>query len=427
LFSVMRYLRKDVADRLQVGFVALGLGLTAGPGLYTFLIYVFLYGGIWWLAQRDNAPRNRLRSHLGHAFSKRNLLILVGTFFLFGSGFLTNPSGIGASINLGGQWVRALSAKGDLRPFALAKTMVTYEFLTVALALVGVVWGLRQMDKVTPFLALWVVWGLLLSVPLGHREPRWILDLLLPLVILAARGFQYLWDHVLFGTGWVERAAFGAAVALMAFGFLGLFAYTHTAQQKYLLYAIGGWLVLLAAWGASWFWLGRRGALQVGASLLLFCMAVMTIRGATAVAYQTGRDARERMVHHPASMHLRAMERLVLDLSSRRTEGVRALDIDYEETLDPWMSWYLRDYPNARSVPFADAQAGTSTLITEKRSREDWPGGYAGQRFFLREHRPAQNLSSRQFLRWFFYRDAVGMIEAKKIQVWARLGTGAAQ
>jgi hypothetical protein len=126
-------------------------------------------------------------------------------------------------------------------------------------------------------------------------------------------------------------------------------------------------------------------------------------------------------------MQLRSMERLLLDLSSRRTEGVRALDIDYEEALDPWLSWYLRDYPNARPVPLGDAQSGTSALITEKRSDEDWPGGYAGQQFFLRERRPAQNLSSRQFLRWFFYRDAVGTIEAKKIQVWVHLVTGAEQ
>ncbi|MEA3407040.1 MAG: glycosyltransferase family 39 protein [Chloroflexota bacterium] len=422
LLSVSRYLQEGHAGRLQLAFVALGLGLTAGPGMYTFLLYAFLYGGVWWLTQRDDVPRNRLRRLLEGAFTRRNVLSLVGTFLLFGSAFLTNPGGIGASVNLGGQWVRALSSEADLSSLALVKTLLTYEFLTMALALVGLVWGLRQKDTVTLFLALWIFWGLLLSIPLGHREPRWLPNLLLPLVILAARGFQYLWDHVLAGAGWDEGIAFWVMVALTAFGFLELFAFTHTAQERYLFYAAGGCLMLLAMWVACWFWLGRRGALAVGAGLLLLSMGIMTIRASTAVAYQTGRDAREGLVYRPASMQLRLLERFLLDLSSRRTGGLHALDIDYEEALDPWMSWYLRDYPNARSVPLADSQTATSALITSERSEKQWPAGYAGQRFYLWEHHPAQDLSGRQWLRWFFYRDAVGTIEARQVQVWIRLG-----
>ncbi len=424
LFSIHRYLQVSDTSRLGWAFAALGLALTAGPGIYTFLVYGLLYGGIWWLLPGDDGSRERMRDLFQGAFTRRNISILAGAFFLSGSAFLINPGGIGASINLGGWWVQALFSLNDLTPLTLVKVLLTYELLTVAFALVGVVWGLRRKVRFIPFLALWVAWGLLLSVALGHREPHWLPHLLLPLVILAARGFQCLWDHLIPGVGWIEGAAFWMAVALTAFGFLELFAFTHTAQGRYLLYAVGGWVVLLVGWGVSWLWLGRRGTLAVGIGILMLCMAVVTVRASTALVYQTGRDAREGMVHRPVSMQLRALERFLLDFSNRRAEGLRAVDVDYEESLDPWMSWYLRDYPNARAVPFGDARRGTTVLITEERPKEEWPGGYVGQRFYLRERLPAQTLSLRQFLRRLFYRDAVGIVEAKCIHVWVRIEAG---
>ncbi len=421
LLSIRRYWQAGDGTRLAPAFAALGLGLTAGPGIYTLLIYGLLYGGIWWLTRRHVTSRERGGVLFQGAFTRWNVSILVGTFLLFGSAFLSNPGGIGVSINLGGRWVRALSSVGDLSSLALVKTLLTYEFLTVAFALVGVVWGLCRKDRLIPFLSLWVAWGLFLSVPLGHREPRWLPHLLLPLVILAARGFQYLWDYLIPGVGRDEGMVFWAAVALTAFAFLELCAFTHTTQERYLLYAAGGGGVVLAMWGVSWCWLGRRGALAVGVGILMLCMSVLTIRASTAVAYQAGRDARERMVHRPASVQLRNLERFLLELSSRRTEGLRAVEIEYEESLDPWMSWYLRDYPHARPVPLGDGRTGGAVLITEERPEEGAPSGYVGQRFYLREHRTTQLLSGRQFLRWLFYRDAVGIVEAEQIQVWIRL------
>ncbi|MFP3895809.1 MAG: glycosyltransferase family 39 protein [Anaerolineales bacterium] len=423
LVSILRYLRTGDGTRLRWGFAALGLGLTAGPGIYTFLVYALLYGGIWWLIRHDDAFRERGGTLFQGAFTRWNVSMLVGTFLLFGSAFLSNPGGIGVSINLAGRWVRALSPVGDLSSLALVKTLLMYEFLTVVLGVVGIVWGLSGRDRLTSFLALWVAWGLLLSVPLGHREPQWLPHLLLPLVILAVRGFQYLWDHLIRGVGRDEGIVFWAAVVLMALAFLELCAYIHTAQVRYLLYAAGGGGVVLAMWGASWFWLGRRGALAVGVGILLLCMAVVTVRGSTALAYQTGRDAREGMVHRPASTQLHALERFLQEFSSRRAEGRRAMEVDYEESLDPWMGWYLRDYPHARSVPFGDARAGTVVLITEERLEEEQPAGYGGQGFHLRERRPAQTLSLREFLRWLVYRDAVGIVEAERIHVWVRLET----
>lgn len=421
LLSIQRYLQAGDATRLPWAFAALGLALTAGPGIYTLLIYLLLYGGFRLLIRPDDASHDRLWMLLRGAFTRRNISIFVGTFLLFASAFLTNPGGIGISINLGGQWMRALSVTSGLSPLALVKTLLTYELLTVALALVGIVWGLSQKDRLTSFLALWVAWGLLLSIPLGHRGPWWLPNLLLPLVVLAARGFQHLWDHIISGAGWPEGVALWTVIVLTAFGFLELFAFMHTAQERYLLYAIVGWGIVLAGWGVSWYWLGRRGALAVGVGVLMLCLTVITVRGSTALAYQTGRDGRERIVHRPASEQLRTLERSLLELSSRRMEGLRALEIDYEESLDPWMSWYLRDYPHARSVPFGDARVGTAVLITEERPEKEWPGGYVGQRFRLWEHRPVQTFSARQFLRWLFYRDAVGSVEANRIQVWIRL------
>ena len=428
LLSVRHYVRSRRALDLRLGAVALGLGLTAGPGMYTMVASALVCGLVWWVRWRGDPQAVQARELVRAAGTRTNLILLVGVFLFFAGGFSFNPAGIGASVELGARWARDLRPTSSGLPWsALPKTLLTYESLTVVVALLSVAWGLRQRDVTDAFLASWAALALVLAALLGHREPMWLTDVLLPLVILAARGFQRLWDHLAPDATASDGVAVLLGLALLAFAFLGVASYTHTGQAEYLSRARLGCGVLVAAWGAYWFWAQRDSALRVGAVLVMVLMLGPSVRGTTAVAFQTGRDPREGLVHRPASTQLSDLSSLLCGLSSRQAGDPWLLDIDYEEALDPWMGWYLRDYPKARSMASVDGRSEARALVTRVRPKEARIGGYAAQRFRLHEMWTEEGVSVRERLRWLLYRDAVGSEQTTEMELWVRLPSGSGE
>lgn len=425
LLSARRYVASKRPADLRMGVIALGMGLTAGPGIYTVLVPALVCGIIWSLRRRGDSQVVQARDLVRAAAERTNLVLLGGVFLFFASGFLCNPAGIGASVELAAQWVRDLGpATSGLPWFALPKALLTYEMLTVGLAVLSVAWGLRQRHMIDAFLGAWAALALLLGALLGHRDPMWLTDALLPLVILAARGFQRLWDHLIPDATPTDGLAVLSGLVVLAFVVLQVASHTHTGQAEYLSRARLGCGVLVAAWGAYWFWAHSDSALRVGATLAMLLVAGLTVRATAAVAYQTGRDPREGLVHRPASMGLSDFAGCLSSLSSRRVGDPRQPDIDYEEALDPWIGWYLRDYPRARSVTSVPEGSEATALVTSVRGKEAWPSGYAGQRFRLQEIWTEDELSARERLRWFLYRDPVGSEQTREMALWVRLSGG---
>lgn len=422
LLAIHRYLTSARPQALRLGVIALALGLAAGPGMYTFI----LAGGLWLLLRWRHQPATAAqgRQVWRAAATRDNLLLGLGVFLLFTTGFLLNLGGLGAAVELAGRWARSLAPNSSGLPWtAFPLTLVTYETLTLALALVGLVWGLVRHEALDGFLALWAGLALLLGILLGHREPLWLADALLPLLILAARGFQRLWDRLAPGTQRMDALLLLATLAFLALGFLRLASFAQTGQTPYLAQSriVLGALILI--WAFYGIWGQRDVALRVVAAALLVIMAVLTVRATSALAYQTGRDPRERMVWQPSSVAIRDLEVLVARLSSEQTGDPHTLDIAYDPDLDPILGWYLRDYPQARPVAGSERRPQTTALITRALDKSAWPQGYAGQRFRWQEMRVEQKLSLREQLRWLFYRYPVGEEKSLDVQIWVRLPT----
>jgi len=431
LVAAQRTAHGKAPGALRWCVVALALGLTAGPGIYTTLLAMALFVLFWaWRHRGDDLPDvpiglHTLRSLALAATQREALLLFLGTFALLASGFLANPGGIGASVNLAGYWGQTLVPGAiDLYWWSALRNLAAYEFMTIALAVAGIAWGLRRGEPFTVFLMIWAGLALLLGTLMGHREPSWMLDALLPLVLLAARGVEGLCDRLLAGADRVEGLVVLLAIPLLAFSALELLAYVQTGQESALDYARISWGLLIIAW-VGYLLRGERGAaLRVGAVLAGLLMVGSTVRLTTAVAWQTGSDAREWLAYRPASVQLHDLEALVTDLSSRFSGDPHTLDIDYERALDPWMGWALRDFPRARAVPSITAQPEATLLVTGPRAREEWPQGYAGQSFRLRETGPSGAWTGRELLRWLLYREAVGAVQAEEVQVWIKLPAG---
>jgi uncharacterized protein (TIGR03663 family) len=418
LVAVDRYRQSGLAPDARLVALALGLGLAAGPGIITPLLAAGVYA-LLWARGHSLLGRARLRGLVLGAVTRENLLLVGGVFVAFGSALWVNPGGIGAAANLAWRWFGALPPEPSGPAWsALPVTLLTYEFLTVALAAVGAVAGLRRRDPLDQFLVAWAALALLLGSLLGHRGPEWLLDVLLPLVVLAGRGGAHLWEALRGDVTAADVVALVVALALGTFALLEIAAYLHTAQQPFLVYGLFVLGTLALAWAGFWLWGQPLQAARVGVTAIALLAVGLTVRATTAVAYQTGRDPREPLVGRAALPDVRDMEALVTLLSDRMTGDQRALDVAYERDLDPWLGWYLREYPAARGA--AGLRSGATVLVMADAEGDPGPAGYVGQRFILAETWPQQALSIREYLRWFLYRAPVGEVERSYLHVWVQ-------
>lgn len=428
LLSLERYSRSREARHLTLGVVALAVGLTAGPGFYTLLLATLLAGLVFWWDERKSGLLRRYGQVIGAAATRRNALWFGGTLALLATGFTVNIAGVGATAELAGRWFRALSpASTTLSWWELPTTLATYEFLTIGLALVGVVSGLMRRERVDIFLLGWFLLALLLGTALGHREPIWLVDALLPLVLLAARGLEWLWERLSPGTDVWDGLALLVLVLAIVFTGVQVTVYIHTGQVQALRNAQFALGFVLIGWAAYWVWSGRVAALRAGVACLLLVMVTLTVRASTAVAYQYGADPRERLVGNAAtSVQMRDLEELIEKVSSQRAVDPRAIDIAYAPSLDPWMGWYLREYPRANVLQTVPQQADATIVIAPAQRDAQVPSGSVGQRFRWIESRPDGGfaLSLRERLRWFLLRQPVGTPRASELEVWVRLVSG---
>jgi uncharacterized protein (TIGR03663 family) len=427
LLGLYRYLVEGRRRALAWAAAATALGMLSGPAILTPVVVALLFGLGWLLVGRRGLPvgsavqeraRTLGRDLVTPAIGLPAVALLVG----LGTAALTNLRGLGMAVDLQWRWFAELAPGASGLPwFHLLRSLGLYEYLTVALGLVGLVWGLLKRERLTWAMGAWLLLALLLGTLLGHRQPSWLLDVLLPLVVLAARGAQRLWDALRQEVDWRDGVALWLAFVLAWFTFVSLASYLQTGQERFVTQSRIGLGLLILAWAGYWFWAQRDAALRLAVGLLVIVMIIFTVRAATAVAYQTGRDAREPLVVAPTSTEVQDLAAFVAGYASRTAGDPHLLDVAYERTLDPLVGWYLREQTHLVTEGLVDVNPTHAALVALARADEQFPVGYVGQHFRLVESWPAQELTTRERLRWFFFRDPVGRLQNETVRVWVRL------
>lgn len=357
---------------------------------------------------RGPAVRERLRSP-----GFRHWAGLMGGFWtlqvLFFSTFLTNlPMGLATGV-VGslGFWLGAhATARGGQPWFYYLLVGGLYEFLPLLLgggAAVAVARCLARRDPVAgpasphasegdplpgndllPLCLWWAAASWVAYTIAGEKMPWLLAHMVLPLCLLGGFGLARLLEAIDWRTIGLRRAAGLAAGTpiLLVLGASAVQVPVFAGRELHAQAEMPQWVTSvlltlgLAVWGVRTLrrvgWAAGRRLVAVG---LVAAAALLTVRTTVRLTYVNYDLATEPLVYaHGTPDIKRAMAEI--ELISQRTAGDRALQVAYDDQSAWPFSWYLRDYPRARSfgaVPTPDELAAPVILVGPRNAAQVEP------------------------------------------------------
>lgn len=275
-------------------------------------------------------------------------LTLMTTFWTNLGGLCSGPWG---SLDY---WITQHGVRRGNQPwFYYTMLMPAYEFLTLALALLGGWWALARGDGFSRFLVFWIVgiWGVLSWA--GEKMPWLNVHIALPVALLAA------WTV---GQAWTRAAVVRPPLVALASTALGaggmaaalVFLPVEGAVGVLLRLAVAA-VGLAVVFAASRPWASRAIPLFV-VVILGGGLALFSVRTMVGVTFERGDVPKDLLIYTQTSP---AIPDLARDIS--RLADATGLGYDLPIVVDttdsfawPW-AWYLRDY---RRVAYMDLSNG---------------------------------------------------------------------
>ena len=454
---------------LYLAATGLGLGLASGPGFYSVLLILVLFGlGLtlaWRLLGRDwgwqslAAAYGTVREEppdagpSGRCGLLRRAGAVAGAILgLSVTAFALHPAGIGHAADLLGAWARGLFGAGEQPVLYLLLVLVRYELLILLFGLIEIgrwLAGRAGRDPAagqpaglshTGFLAFWAAAALVLAL-LGQRTAGDLLLALVPLALLAGQGLERAWrwlrERVYWGEAWLVA---GVGLALAAFLYLQLaFAarsssgatvsvagMTLYATTTYLILAAVALVLLLALGAVAWFWRGKE-LLAAGAWLAaLSILGLITIKAMWGPSFGRATDPRELLVvpDRATSPQVRLLASELEELSRELKGDAHTLPITVDAGTGPVVAWYLRHWPvtsvQAFSAPPETLAAITLAQACTEPSECDPAIGeaFSGQGFALRSHWLPWGLWGQDLLRWLLFAESAEPIVDREVVLW---------
>jgi len=246
--------------------------------------------------------------------------------------------------------------RGEQPWFYYYLLMFAYEFLPLALAVLGGWWAVVRGDAFSRFLVAWMI-GIWLALSWGAEKMPWLnTHIALPACLLAAWSVQRAWD------GWKGRPAVSkalvmalGAVAMVAFGALLVVAYLPGGPSMHALRL----LTVAAAIGAILFIArpyGRAAAPAIAAVALAGALFPFSARAMVMASFERGDVPKDLLVYTQSSPQLKDVADDIERLAAATGLGYDLpIAVDTTDSFAwPW-AWYLRDY---RAVSYIDFSAG---------------------------------------------------------------------
>ena len=343
-----------------------GGGLVVAGAIVVALLAVSFRLGLLW----------RWRVWLGCA------VVFYVIWLLLYSTFFTNLDGIGSG------WWRSLGywqaqqevARGHQPFYYYLLLAPLYEFLPMLFSLAAGVYYLRRRDRLGRFLVFWTVATFLMYTMAAEKMPWLLVNLALPMVLLAAKLMADLWASI----EWRRLVSGGGILVLPAvplllwalwrLAFTGL----DSGPASNVLETAGLVVIAVSTAGAcalaSVRW-GFRSAASFAAIPLALVLLAITIRVGTTAAYANGDRPVEMIVYTQSSPDLPRLLDEIEGVAATTGEG-RDVPITIDGTSGfawPW-AWYLRDHTRVGYPSYTaqtpDASPDAAVVIVHGNNRD---------------------------------------------------------
>ncbi len=391
--------------------VLLGIALLSGPILWPGLIGLGLAASLQkGLFSKNLSGDNQTPAPILHAHGTLKkwttiALSAAGTYVLLGSLFFLVPGSLGSGLDSIPAYLKSWVNVSDVPITRLILGLVFYEILALVLALIGLVRGIIQRDRLVIFLGFWLLTSAILAIANPSRTTADLIWLLVPLLTLAAQEVSRNMLPVLDGA--LETIGMMVfTVAILVFSYINYSAIALTSMDQ-VAFQLRVWVligavsllaisIVLIAFGWS-FPVAFQGSTW-GVFLVLFFYTISTAMAAGELrSYQT----LELWHSGPYAGQVQVMTRQLDDLSRWKTGVAKSLDVTLAEIDSPAILWALRDW-QVKTIPDANLSDQTPSIVIapDQFTSTEIESSYRGKDWILSTN-PAwnQGLIS-DWLRW---------------------------
>jgi uncharacterized protein (TIGR03663 family) len=427
LAGLLGYVHEARASRLYLVAGALAVSLTAGGANYSmvlslgaFLLALFLYSrfGSGRLARvvRESLWRSveaRVWLRAGGLFAA--IVVLVST------GLFVNLQGLQATLDLLAHWLAQFAPVPDGQPWSYyISLLLVYELPALVLGLAGACYLCRR-DLFWALLVCWFGVSLVLYSAMGTKPPSGVLQMLLPLTLLAGRTVGDLLSRITEPESWVwDRLALLTSIPVLAYIVLQLAAFANPQDpgdpRHLILVLMSVFFVVCVILITGVLSLDWKRTLRTGGAVLLLVLSPLMLRATCRLNYHRPGNPLEPLVERPTSPDVRNLVRAVEDTSNQREMDRHSIGVTVSGSEDPVLAWYLRGFANL-AFRLDVASSLTPVVITPFGERVPRPD-YRGERFRLQSSWQGERMASHTLLGWYLYREALSPPTNRDIVMW---------
>ena len=424
--AVFAYADQGRPWQLYTAAAALAFALLASGATYTTLLVLGGLGVATLVRARlageaESPPPAWFAHRPGPQISMRAIGVFAATVLLLSTGLLVNLHGIQATLDLISLWIAQFQLVSVGQPWHYyLSLLVAYELPLLVFGLLGACY-LSRRDVFFAFLASWFAVSLLLYSMMGTRPASGLLQILLPLVLLAGRctgdllrqldrGEQWLWGKLTLIVS--VPVVFHLVIQMAAFGNpLNPGDPRHLALALLSIFFLICVVLVVGVLSVDW-----RTSLLSGGLVVLLALASLAVHSSWRLNYHQPGNPREIIVEKPTSADVRHLARAVEDFSNQQERQRHSVSITATGEEDPILAWYLRSFAHLRfaSGALSDPTPVVITPLTESQYLED----YRGARFRLRSSWQVGDLPAHDLVNWFLFRESLQPLAHRDVVMW---------
>ena len=439
LAGVFGYMERGKAFHLYLLAGALALSLMAGGASYAlllalggFFLALFFYSRFGggqedsFLSSGDeeqphpSIPPGVLRSESGQAWLKLGG-VFAALILVVSTGLFVNLQGLQATLDLVPAWLSQFTPLADGQSWHYyLSLLLAYELPVFVFGLAGACY-LAGRDLFSALLVCWFGASFILYSLMGTKPPSGVLQMLLPLTLLAGKAIGELLSRIGEGERWLwDRLVLLISIPAIFHIMLQLAAFANRENpgdpRHLILVLLSLFFLLCVILVTGVISLDWRSTLRTGGLVLLLMLGALMVQATWRLNYYRPGNPLEPLVEKPTSTDVRNLVRAIEDISNQRERERHSIGITVTGGENSLLAWYLRDFDDLAFSPGSPSSV-TPVVITPLGEPPSLPD-YRGARFRLQSSWRAEGLAGHAWLGWYLYREALSPPVQYDVVMW---------